>query len=336
MRRLQAWIHAYRTCNPPQEGPVDGVTRFLVITRLCVISMTLTSAFVGALLALRSGSFAWWPFLLVLLGLVVAHVSNNLINDWLDYRYGADAPEYPRAQYAPHPLLQGWLTERQLVLWILGFQLLDLLILVVLVWWRGWPVAAFALAGFFLSLFYVAPPFKLKYRGWGEASVFLVWGPLMIGGTYYVLTGTWDWTVFWVSVAYGALVTTVLVGKHLDKYPEDERRGIRTLPVLLGIPRALRLQRWLFGLYFGALLWAAVTGPLLWPLVLSVGALPRLRAVWQRFREPRPDHPPEGWPIWPLWYVGWAFWFTKRAGALLIAGLLLEWWAPSAVLLALL
>ncbi len=331
MQWFRRWLHAYRTCNPP-EGPLDPLTRFLVITRVCVISMTLTAALIGALLALRWGAFAWAPFLLVLLGLVAAHITNNLINDWLDYRYGMDAPDYPRAQYAPHPLLAGWITERGLVGLILALNLVDLGVLVLLARWRGWPVVAFALAGLFLSVFYVAPPLKLKYRGFGELSVFLVWGPLMIGGTFFVLTGTLTLSVLWASLAYGLLVTTVLVGKHLDKLEEDRKRGIRTLPVWLGFHRALRLQQVLLLAFFGVLLGAALTGAFLWPLVLSLLSLPRLRTVWQRFQEPRPANPPEEWPIWPLWYVGWAFWFTKRAGALLIAGLLLEVWFPSTVL----
>ena len=51
-------------------------------------------------------------------------------------------------------------------------------------------MAAFALAGLFISVFYVAPPLKLKHHGLGEPGVFVVWGPLMIGGTYYVTAGT--------------------------------------------------------------------------------------------------------------------------------------------------
>ena len=47
----------------------------------------------------------------------------------------------------------------------------------------------FALLGLFVSVFYVAPPLKLKHRGFGEPGVSLVWGPLMIGGTYFVTAG---------------------------------------------------------------------------------------------------------------------------------------------------
>jgi len=52
--------------------------------------------------------------------------------------------------------------------------------------------------------------------------------------------------------------------------------------------------------------------------------LPRLLAVLKVFSVPAPTTPPEGWRLWPLWYVSHAFVHTRRAGALLIVGLLLN------------
>ena len=108
---------------------------------------------------------------------------------------------------------------------------------------RGWPVAAFALAGLFISVFYVAPPLKLKHHGLGEPGVFVVWGPLMIGGTYYVTAGTLPSWMWLASIPYAIVVTTVLIGKHVDKYEQDRARGIHTLPVLLGRAASLRLNQ---------------------------------------------------------------------------------------------
>ena len=114
----------------------------------------------------------------------------------------------------------------------------DLAILVVLTLARGWPVLAFALAGFLLSVAYTAPPLRLKKRGLGEPDVFVVWGPLMVCGTYYSAVGTVGWDIVLASLPYGLLCTTVLMGKHIDKIPFDEPLGIHTLPVILGEQRA--------------------------------------------------------------------------------------------------
>ena len=88
---------------------------------------------------------------------------------------------------------------------------------------RGPLVAAFALSGLFISVFYVAPPISLKKRGLGEPGVFLTWGPLMIGGTYFVATGTIPAWVWIASLPYAILVTTVLFGKHIDKIVPGRR-----------------------------------------------------------------------------------------------------------------
>ena len=95
------------------------------------------------------------------------------------------------------------------------------------------------LAGAFFVLFYTWP---LKYYGLGEPAVLLVWGPLMLGGTYYVVAGQWSWPVIWFSLLYALGPTSVLFGKHIDKIDLDEEKRVHTLPVLLGEARARRHQ----------------------------------------------------------------------------------------------
>jgi 1,4-dihydroxy-2-naphthoate octaprenyltransferase len=123
-------------------------------------------------------------------------------------------------------------------------------------------------------------------------------------------------------------VTSVLIGKHVDKLPADSAKGIRTLPVILGAEASLALDRWLMvGFYVAtaALVATGIVGP--WCLLVLAG-VPRLMETLATFRQPRPDSPPDGYPIWPLWYVAWAFRHTRRAGALLVAGLILDAFVP--------
>jgi 1,4-dihydroxy-2-naphthoate octaprenyltransferase len=60
-----------------------------------------------------------------------------------------------------------------------------------------------------------------------------------------------------------------------------------------------------------------------WVLLVAL-ALPRLRRVWKTYRDPRPDKPPENYPVWPLWYVAAAFYHNKLAGTMFVVGLLLN------------
>lgn len=313
-------MYALRTTNPP-DGPIDAVTRWIVVVRAAVLPMTLFAGLVAALLAVGKPGLDWRWLVLAILGITLAHTANNLMNDLYDTQVGTDSAGYPRALYAPHPVLSGLVSRRTLVLAIVGVNLADLAILVVLTWARGWPVVAFALSGFVLSVAYTAPPLRLKKRGLGEPDVFVVWGPLMVCGTYYSAVGTVGWDVVLASLPYGLLCTTVLMGKHTDKIPYDAPLGIRTLPVIFGARRARAVTLAMMVGFYLLVAAAVAVRAMPWPALLVVAALPRLAKVWPYFRRPPPDEPPPRFPVWPLWYAALAWVHVRQAGALLVVGL---------------
>jgi 1,4-dihydroxy-2-naphthoate octaprenyltransferase len=324
-QRFATWRYVMNTATLPAGAERDPIAKWLVVTRAVVFTMTLTSGLIGGLLAISSGSAVNYGYLaLAIIGLVAAHAANNMINDYFDMEVGIDTDDYFRALYAPHPVLSGWLTKAQLRNAILVANGIDLAILIALVWVRGPLVAGFAFAGLFISVFYVAPPISLKKRGLGEPGVFLTWGPLMIGGTYFVATGTLPGWVWVASLPYAILVTTVLFGKHIDKIGADTKLGIHTLPVILGDRNARMVAEVLMVAFYPIVIGAALVGWLGPFVLLVVLALPLLWQVLKQFSAPRPEAPPEGWPNWPLWYVSGAFVHTRRAGGLLILGLLLN------------
>jgi 1,4-dihydroxy-2-naphthoate octaprenyltransferase len=316
------WRRIIATGNLPEGRTMDGVSRWLLITRACVFSMTITSGLVGGLLAAATADAPRWGlFALALLGLVVAHAANNMINDYFDTTGGVDTSEYTRALYAPHPLLSGLISKRGLIAAIAACNAIDLAILAALTAARGPTVAAFALAGLFISVFYVAPPLRLKHHGLGEPGVFVVWGPLMIGGTYFVTTGTLPAWVWIASIPYALVVTTVLIGKHVDKFEQDSARGIHTLPVLLGRERSLRLNQALMAAFYVIVVGLVAAGHLGVGVLLVAAALPRLVRVLRAYSEPKPAAPPPGYRLWPLWFVSLAFYHNRLAGGLLVLGL---------------
>ncbi len=62
-------------------------------------------------------------------------------------------------------------------------------------------------------------------------------------------------------------------------------------------------------------------GALPWPALAAAGALPLYLRAHTALHRPRPQRPPRGFPVWPLWFAAFAFTHTRRAGALLVAGL---------------
>jgi 1,4-dihydroxy-2-naphthoate octaprenyltransferase len=334
-QRFATWRYVLRTANLPagMTSP-DALSKWLVITRAAVFSMTATSGLIGGLLAIGASrltgqvSVDYGLLALAVIGLVVAHAANNMINDFFDLEGGVDTDDYVRALYAPHPILSGWVTKRQLGAAILLVNAIDLGIMLVLFAARGPLVIAFALAGLFISVFYVAPPIRLKHIGLGEPGVFLVWGPLMVTGTFFVATGALPGWVWIASLPYAILVTTVLFGKHIDKIEADRKKGVRTLPVILGERRARLVAQALMIAFYPIVVAAAAVGWIGPWVALVVLGIPRLLETLRQSTKPRPESPPHSYVGWPLWFVGGAFVHTRRAGALLILGLLLNALVP--------
>ncbi|MBW0009630.1 MAG: hypothetical protein JO063_05840, partial [Pseudonocardiales bacterium] len=129
--RVSAWRYALSTTNPP-AGPIDAVTRWIVVSRAAVLPMTLVAGLVAGLLAVRAPTVDWRWLVLAVVGITLAHLANNLMNDLYDTSVGSDTASYPRALYAPHPILSGLVTRRALVVSVLVVNVADLAVLVVL------------------------------------------------------------------------------------------------------------------------------------------------------------------------------------------------------------
>ncbi len=172
-------------------------------------------------------------------------------------------------------------------------------------------------------LFYTWP---LKYIGLGEIAVLIVWGPLMIGGGYFIVTGQWDWNAVLAGLPYALGVTTVIFGKHIDKYDADKAKGIHTLPVILGERPSRYAAIGMMVLMYLLAVALVLTGYFHWIMLIVLVALTMLRTVLPQFLKPKPAAPPEWYPkdAWPLWFVSFAFIHNRRYGLLFLAGLIGE------------
>lgn len=320
------WVRALRGTArlDKAEWSRQGLfTRWLIASRSQVLIMTFISGAIAGLLALRAGRFDPLLWALTTLGLVLAHATNNILNDLTDYQRGVDHGNYIRAQYGPHPLEHGFTTPRGLFLYALVTGLLALAAGAYPVISRGPLAVAILLAGALALLFYTWP---LKYLGLGELTVFVVWGPLMIGGGYYVITGTWDWNAVIAGIPYALGVTTVLLGKHVDKLDADRGKGVRTLPVLIGDLPARNLAVGMMALEYLVVAYLVAIG-FFTPVMLVVAlALPTLLSVWKVYQTPHPAERPDFFPaeVWPLWFVAFAFRHNRTFGLWFLAGLAVE------------
>ncbi len=302
---------------------LDFVYKWLIATRSAVFVMTVFSAVIGGLLAFGDHHFDWLRFGLCVVGLVFAHATNNLINDLTDTWRGVDRDNYFRTMYGPQPLERGLWSIKQMLYVITITGLIAVASGIALIALSGIGVLWLMLIGGFFVLFYTWP---LKLIGLGEPAVLAVWGPLMVGGTYYAITGDWSWNAALIGTIYAIGPTTVLFGKHTDKLVEDKAKGIHTLPVILGETNA-RLA--VIGLIIAQLILIVglVTIHILdYPMLIIILSIPIVVQTTKVFLQPRPKQKPADFPaeIWPTYLAALAFRCNRVTGGLFSLGLVIS------------
>jgi len=328
MGRTGTWYRILNGTYDMNANPVrglDAVSRWLIASRSVVFVMTANSVIIGGLLyLLRAGlspAFVFY-FILALIGLVTAHGASNLFNDYWDAKNGIDtSQDYFRPAYMPHPTLSGMMSSRGLFSLGLGHLALMIGIAAYFVLLRGPLVLVFAGLGVAFLMLYAGGPMPLKRIGLGEPTVFVVWGPLMVGGTYYVLSGAFPLWVVVASVPYAVSVTTVLFGKHIDKIEYDSPLGVKTVPVLLGESATKKVLEGLIVVAYASVVGLVAVRYLpVWCLI-SLLALPKAIQLFHVLAKPRPRERPAGALMWPIWYLGFVFAHNRRFGALYVLGL---------------
>jgi 1,4-dihydroxy-2-naphthoate octaprenyltransferase len=254
----------------------------------------------------------------------MAHATNNLVNDLTDSWKGVDKGDDAfLAQYGPQPIEHGLMTVRQMLLYAGITGLIALACGLYLVFARGGLTLILLGLGVFFVLLYTWP---LKHIGLGEVAVLIVWGPLMIGGGYYVVTGEWSWGAVLAGLPYALGATTVIFGKHIDKIKNDKTRGIHTLPVIIGERNARYTAMAMMILQY-VLVVILVIAAYFTPVMLVVLlALRTFALVFRVYNQPKPEKPPPEYPDegWPLWFVAFAFIHNRSFGLLFLLGLIVD------------
>jgi len=311
------------TVSKEEWDDLDVISKWLISSRAAVLIMTFISAALAGLFAWRAGSFDFVPWIALVLGLILAHACNNIFNDYTDFVRGVDKDNYYRTLYGAQPVADGLMSKQQHLTYFAVTGFVSLVFGFYLIWYTGFSPTTWLLLGLgaFFVLFYTWP-----LKGWalGELAVLIVWGPLMIGGGYYVLAGDWDWNVTLASLPYVLGVTTVIFGKHIDKIVPDTQKGIHTLPVVIG-EKAARYAILIMMIIPYVLTAYLIVTKFFTPVMGIVAlAIPALLKIYPIFLKPKPQTRPEGQIGWPLYFVGYAFFNNRKFGSLFMLGLLID------------
>lgn len=331
MSMLQTWIAALKQpikySRKEDWDALDVVTKWLVATRGTVTQLTFFCAVVAGLLAWREGGFAWLPWLVMALGVYMAHSTENLVNDYIDFSRGVDEKNYYRALYGIHPLVHEFWTRKDWLRWAAFSGLTAGACGVFMLFYTSFsPIVIWLFVyGIVMIPFYAYP---LKYLGLGEILIFLNWGLILIPGVYTVLMGGVTPSLPYVALTgmtFGLGFGSFNWGKHVDKIELDRAKGVRTLPVRLGEKASRYVNMATLTLPYLIVLYLVFAPKFFSPVLLLVFlAFPRTWALLKLLAKPRPAEPPEGFTTWPRWFSTPQLWNIRFFTFYLMLGILLD------------
>jgi 1,4-dihydroxy-2-naphthoate octaprenyltransferase len=110
-----------------------------------------------------------------------------------------------------------------------------------LVRFGGWGLMPLGIVCIICGLAYTGGPYPLAYNGLGDLFVFVFFGLVAVGTTFFVQAGAPNIDVWLAGAAIGLLSTNLLVANNYRDRDGDAAVGKRTLVVILG-ERAARVQ----------------------------------------------------------------------------------------------
>ena len=239
-------------------------TAWFLACRPKTLSVSLSPVLVGSAIAWHdSGALLWLPLLAAALGAAFIQIGTNLFNDVGDFLRGTDTPDRLGPKRAT---AEGWLTPDKVSA-------------------GGWAIVAIGLASLAAGWAYTGGPKPIAYGPLGEVFVFIFFGLVAVGGSYYLQTFSLTATALAAAALVGIHAAAVITVNNYRDLDGDARNGKNTLAVRLGRPATRRI-------YAAEMLAPYVLLPLLaglgWPGALPLLSLPLAFRLIHRFHHEAP------------------------------------------------
>ena len=209
----------------------NSLKAWFLASRPKTLTAGATPVIVASALAFHDGNFHAPPALICLVFAVLAQIISNFANDYFDYRKGSDNTERLGPKRA---VAEGWIAPKTMLLVTLGLCVVNSILGLLLLFYGGWFLIAVGTAVVIFALAYSGGPYPLAYHGWGDVCVFVFFGIVPVGFTYYVQSQTWPLSATICGAAVGLVVINILVANNYRDRFSDAKVGKKTSIVLFG------------------------------------------------------------------------------------------------------
>ena len=212
------------------------------------------------------GVTAFFTLTIALLMQIVSNMKNDL-------GYTEKKAETGNRKGLPRATSMGWISVQTARKAIQITIILALINTLILVYFGGWGFAVIGIFSVIAAYAYMGGPRPIAYTPFGEITVLIFFGLTAVCGTYYLQTHTLSLNAILLSVALGAIASSVLCVNNWRDREHDKSVGRRTLAVVLGDKTFFRIFQGLMFAPLGLALCMALFGHL-WPAVTVLLSLP--------------------------------------------------------------
>ena len=210
--------------------------RWLLVIRAPFLPLSVVLAFLGTCIAWYDGAFHLGYALLAFFGLLLAHISVDVLNEYFDYKSGIDLETVRTPFSGGSGALPAGLISPKQALWLgLGSFVAIIPVGIYFTIVSGWLLLPLLLVAAVCIIIYT--PFILKLR-WPEWAPGLGMGALPVLGAYFVQTGAYTFPAVVACIPSGILVHNLLLLNEFPDVEADSKAGRRTLPITMGRAKA--------------------------------------------------------------------------------------------------
>ena len=209
----------------------SALKAWVAASRPQTLTVAVAPVLLGAALAAEVTRLQVSLLIATLIGAICIQIGTNLFNDYADFKKGADGAD---RLGPPRACASGWLDPKHVLVSVWVVFAVAIAAGLFLFMAAGWPILVIGIASLVCGLAYTGGPWPLAYVGIADLFVFVFFGLVAVGGTFFVLTGGLSMTAILGGAILGCLATAVLAANNLRDRKGDRQAGKQTLAVRYG------------------------------------------------------------------------------------------------------
>lgn len=246
-----------------EKKKLSTIQKWHTALRAPFFAAVIVPVFLGTAIAFyQTNAFLFWPFALTTIAMIFIHAGVNLANDYYDHKSGNDelnqnpTPFSGGSRVIQEGIIPAQHIQYAFILCLVAGALIGLYLNTL---HEGNIILYFGIIGVLVGVFYSAPPFAASYHKLGELFVAVGFGPLIVGGSYYVQTGTLNVIPFLASIPMAILIMLVLFLNQFPDFEADKKALKRNWVNTLGKKTSTHILGALLAFTFAFTAWGIIS-----------------------------------------------------------------------------